>query len=96
MQKMQETRIQSLGQEDALEKEMATHYSILAWKSPQTSEEPGGLHEVAKSRTLLGIHTLLLNIAWIKISLSYNRTISVFDLHKMKKNDRKLSSWKYL
>ena len=39
---MQETRVQSLGQEDALEKGMATHSSILAWKIPWT-EEPGGL-----------------------------------------------------
>ena len=40
---MQETWVQSLGQEDLLEKEMATHSSILAWKIPWT-EEPGGLH----------------------------------------------------
>ena len=39
---MQETQVQSLGQEDLLEKEMATHSSILAWEIPQT-EEPGGL-----------------------------------------------------
>ena len=37
----QETRVQSLGREDLLEKEMATHYSILAWKIPWT-EEPLG------------------------------------------------------
>ena len=39
---MQEIQVQSLGQEDPLEKEMATHFSILAWKMPWT-EEPGGL-----------------------------------------------------
>ena len=39
---MWETWVQSLGQEDLLEKEMATHSSILAWEIPQT-EEPGGL-----------------------------------------------------
>ena len=39
---MQETRVQSLGWEDPLEKEMATHSSILAWEIPWT-EEPGGL-----------------------------------------------------
>ena len=39
---VQETRVRSLGQEDALKKEMATHSSILAWKIPWT-EEPGGL-----------------------------------------------------
>ena len=40
---MQETRVQSLGWEDPLEKEMATHSSILAWKTPWT-EEPGRLY----------------------------------------------------
>ena len=39
---MQETQAQSLGQEEPLEKEMATHSSILAWEIPWT-EEPGGL-----------------------------------------------------
>ena len=38
---LQETRVQSLGPEDPLEKEMATHSSILAWRIPWT-EEPGG------------------------------------------------------
>ena len=40
---MQETQVQSLGWEDSLEKGMATHSSILAWRIPLT-EEPGGLH----------------------------------------------------
>ena len=40
---IQETQVQSLGQEDSLEKGMATHSSILAWKIPWT-EEPGRLH----------------------------------------------------
>ena len=39
---MRETLVRSLGQEDPLEKEMATHSSILAWKIPRT-EEPGRL-----------------------------------------------------
>ena len=39
---MQETWVQSLGREDPLEKEMATHSSILAWRIPWM-EEPGGL-----------------------------------------------------
>ena len=42
MQETQETWVGSLGQEDPLEKEMATHSSILAWRMPWT-EEPGGL-----------------------------------------------------
>ena len=49
---MQETQIRSLGWEDLLEKEMATHFSILAWEIPWT-EEPGGLQSMGsqKSRT---------------------------------------------
>ena len=39
---MQETWVQSLGLEDPLEKEMATHSNIFAWRIPRT-EEPGGL-----------------------------------------------------
>ena len=39
---MQETGVQSLGQEDPLEKGMTTHSSILAWRSPWT-KQPGGL-----------------------------------------------------
>ena len=39
---MQETQVRSLGQEDPLEKEMAIHYSILAWKITWTGD-PGGL-----------------------------------------------------
>ena len=43
--KMRETRVQSLGWEDLLKKEMATHSSILAWKIPWMVE-PGRLHTV--------------------------------------------------
>ena len=39
---VQETQVWSLGQEDPLEEEMATHSSVLAWRVPWT-EEPGGL-----------------------------------------------------
>ena len=42
---MQETQVQFLGQEDPLEKEMATHSSILAWRTPWT-EEPGRLQSM--------------------------------------------------
>ena len=42
---MQETWVRSLGQEDPLEKEMATHSSILAWRIPWL-EDPGGLQSV--------------------------------------------------
>ena len=46
---MEETRVRSLGQEDPLEKEMATHCSILAWRIPWT-EEPGGLQSMWSQR----------------------------------------------
>ena len=46
---MQETWIQSLGREDLLEKEMATHSSIPAWRIPWT-EEPGGLQSMGSQR----------------------------------------------
>ena len=46
---MRETRVQSLGWEDPLEKEMATHSSILAWKIPWT-EELGGLQSMGSQR----------------------------------------------
>ena len=46
---MRETWVQSLGQEDILEKEMTTHFSILAWKIPWM-EEPGGLQFMGSQR----------------------------------------------
>ena len=46
---MQETRVQSLGREDALEKGMGTHSSILAWKIPWAGE-PGGLQSIGSQR----------------------------------------------
>ena len=44
-----ETRVLSLGQEDPLKEEMATHFSILAWKIPWM-EEPGGLQSIGSQR----------------------------------------------
>ena len=54
MQETQEMQVRSLGWEDSLEEEMATHSTILAWEIPWT-EEPGGLQYVRsqKSQTLL-------------------------------------------
>ena len=46
---MLETWVQSLGQEDPLEKEMATHFSILTWRISWT-EEPGGLQSMELQR----------------------------------------------
>ena len=57
---MQETRVQSMGQEDPLEKEMATHSSILAWEIRWT-KEPGGLQSMGLQE--LDIKELNNNIA---------------------------------
>ena len=46
---MQKTWVQSLGQEDPLEKEMVTHFSILAWEIPRT-EEPGRLQSLGSQK----------------------------------------------
>ena len=46
---VQESQVRSLGQEDPPEKRMATHSSILAWRSPRT-EEPGGLQSMGSLR----------------------------------------------
>ena len=46
---MWETQVRSLGWEDPLEKEMATHSSIIAWKIPWT-EDPGGPHSMGSQR----------------------------------------------
>ena len=54
---MEETRIPSLGQEEPLEKEMATHSSILAWKIPWT-EEPGGLKSMGVTRIVHNLVTI--------------------------------------
>jgi len=46
---MQKTWVQSLGREDPLEKEVATHFSILTWRIPWT-EEPDGLQSMGSQR----------------------------------------------
>ena len=53
---MQETQVRFLGQEDPLEKEMATHSSILAWRIPWT-EEPGGLQSMGSQHDLKELDT---------------------------------------
>ena len=56
MQELQESHVQSLGWEDPLEEEMATHSSILAWETPWT-EEPGGLQSVGWQRVRHDLET---------------------------------------
>ena len=48
---MHKTRLQSLGREDPLEKEMATHFNILAWRIPW-NEEPGRLQSMESQRVI--------------------------------------------
>ena len=85
MKEMEETWVQSLGREYPLEKEMATHSSILAWRISWT-EEPGGLQSgVAKSQTFsqkclsFTISILLLND--ISAKCGHIMKGSKYDLH---------------
>ena len=54
MMEMQETQVRTLGWEDPLEKEMATHSSILAWEIPWT-EETGGLQSMGLEKSRIGL-----------------------------------------
>ena len=58
MQETQELWVRSLGQDDPLEEEMATHSNIFAWKIPWT-EEPGRLYGVAESDTSERLSSLI-------------------------------------
>jgi len=58
---MQETSVQSLGWEDSLEEEMATHFSILAWSIPWT-EESKGSKSVGRNWVTTHTHSLSANI----------------------------------
>ena len=60
---MQETWVQSLSQEDTLEKEMATHSSILSWETPWT-EEPGGLQPMELQRVRHDLATEHAGMRW--------------------------------
>ena len=67
---VQETRVQSLGWEDPLEKEMATHSSILACKVSWT-EEPGGLQSMGSQRVRLNLSTSIYHPITIQLYM-YN------------------------
>ena len=67
---VQETRVQSLGWEDPLEKEMATHSSILACKISWT-EEPGGLQSMGSQRVRLNLSTSIYHPITIQLYM-YN------------------------
>ena len=65
---MQETQVQSLGRRDLLEKEIATHSSILAWKTPWT-EEPGRLQSMGSQRV---IHNWVTSLIFNDRGIIYN------------------------
>ena len=77
---VQETRVQSLGQEDPLEKEMATHSGILAWRVPRT-EEPGGLQSMVSQRVghssviALSLFTFVIVRVRVYLSMSGNKAV---------------------
>ena len=82
-QEMEETKVWFLGQEDPLEKEIATHSSILAWKIPRT-EEPSGLQSMGSQRvrhawmythTYTYTHTLLISIIYFDTSAQFSHSV---------------------
>ena len=91
----QETRVWSLGWEDPLEKEMATHSSILAWKIPWM-EEPGRLQSigVAKSQTRLSNFTFTLNTTVDKVdnqrgsTVQHRKLYSIFCKNMAKESEK--------
>ena len=72
----QESRVQSLGEEDPLEEGMATHSSILAWRIPRT-EEPGGPQSIGLQRVghdwsdLPGVHIYLFFFFYIFLKVFF-------------------------
>ena len=73
---MWETCVRSLSEEDPLEKGMATHSSILAWRIPWT-EEPGGLYSLYID-LYIG-HKELLTTEQLALSLSFNLNLNTMD-----------------
>ena len=86
---MQETQVQSLGQEDPLEKRMATHCSILAWEIPWT-EEPGGLQGSQR-----------VGHDWVTLPLTYqsrralSKSSSEMRTPCKDKHTRKMAMWRH-
>ena len=85
---MRETRVQSLGREDLLEKEMATHSIILAWKIPWT-EKPGRLQSMGLQRVIHDWETSLSLFTFIFWLLSSTQT-------EMKNWQEEKGDWRYI
>ena len=91
---MQETCVQSLGQEDSLEREMATHSSVLAWRIPWT-EEPGGIQSMGLQRVghdwATNTHTLCSQRAFL-----HKNSLRIFDTSRnSEKIERKHTLWPF-
>ena len=85
---MQETQVQSLGQEDLLEKEMATHSSTLAWKIPWMEEPPGRLQSMGRKEldTTEWVQCQCLIAVtrehWVEVSVLYRRfSLVIYFMH---------------
>ena len=76
---MQETSVQCLGGEDPLEKEMATHFSILAWRIPWT-EEPGRLQFMGSQRVR---HDWVTELNWIDVVINVSLLVSYACCNKL-------------
>ena len=82
---MQETRVWSLGWEDPLEKEMATHSNVLAWRIPWT-KEPGGLQSMGLQRVQHDwVTSLSLSFQWVYSSFQghFNHQLWIADLYSL-------------
>ena len=73
---MQETSVEPLGQEDPLEKKMATHSSILAWEMPWT-EEPGGLQFLRSQRVRHDLVTKQQQLPYFFFNLFINGALNL-------------------
>ena len=76
---MQETQVRSLGGEDPLEKEVATHSSILAWGIPWT-EKPGGLQSIGSHRKQHEEDYPGIPLRWLALSTSLRFLKKMFSL----------------
>ena len=85
---MQETRVQSLGQENLLDKEMATHSSILAWKMPWM-EEPGRLQSMGSQRVR---HNWATSLSFFLTILKFYRSLKSQVLEPLIQNTKSIIS----
>ena len=75
---VQDTWVQSLGWEDPLEKEMATHSSILAWEIPWT-EEPGGLQSMGSQKSWTWLDNYTITTYWWNRQVKVTWELTVYD-----------------